>query len=199
MISLLAYIFMAIVVIYEWSSFTQAVQQYDEKVSSTMQLEQLAEMSHGRRLEGDEVQFRWTQQYNAPLNKTRFSSAIRPQLHGIEKIEIVFNRETDRMHEAEDLLREEYYQAHDLSYPTFMELYRQTRTAHIREVEFGSSLSFIKLVVELKHLDVHPEKSKQRTFEFSVSDIDFETDPLFPRLDITKYVAVMGDYFQNKA
>mmetsp|Transcript_36078 Transcript_36078/g.55393 ORF Transcript_36078/g.55393 Transcript_36078/m.55393 type:complete len:257 (+) Transcript_36078:1037-1807(+) len=27
------------------------------------------------------------------------------------------------------------------------------------------------------------------------ADIDFETDPLFPRLDITKYVAMTGDYY----
>ena len=57
----------------------------------------------------------------------------------------------DREHEIEDVSRQEYYEMNNLEYPTYQELYRKSRTPHIRKVEYTAALTYVKWQMEIKN------------------------------------------------
>ena len=42
-------------------------------------------------------------------------------------------------------------------------------------------------------------KSYSETFDLSIDDLDFKTDVLMPRFDISEHLQVYGDHFVNSS
>ena len=45
--------------------------------------------------------------------------------------------------------------------------------------------------------DFSKDTATAEKFDFSINDIDFETDILMPRISLSKNIKVLGDYFSN--
>mmetsp|Transcript_4733 Transcript_4733/g.8093 ORF Transcript_4733/g.8093 Transcript_4733/m.8093 type:complete len:83 (-) Transcript_4733:1311-1559(-) len=78
------------------------------------------------------------------------------------------------------------------------ELKRRIEKPWFKMSEYVDNLPYIKFQVEVNYFDSDTDKARRLRRDFSVADIDFETDPLFPRLDITRFISVVGDYYSDR-
>ena len=72
---------------------------------------------------------------------------------------------------------------------------REQTTVDDRKERFDSEDGDLANI--LFELEVKTTGQKSKSYQFTASDFDWESDPFLPNLDITDKIEVLGDYYSD--